>query len=232
MLLLLVTVAAIVLFLRKNIDSIVKDAIERYASSVTRTEVRVSSVSLRLAEGAGSIKGLTVANPEGFSAHHAFSLSRIDVKIDPASLTTDKVIIDSVMLKAPVVRYEISQSGTSNIGVLKDHVQAAIQTRSKLAGKGSKNNTRLRKYHIRKLVIEKGQVSITISPLDERTETLELRRVELKDIGKGGGASPEAVAEEVTSALIEETGLAVARAGIEGYLGGEINGTLRHILGN
>ncbi|MDH3311484.1 MAG: hypothetical protein OEM95_12535, partial [Gammaproteobacteria bacterium] len=65
----LVLVAAIgagLYYLFTNLDAIVKAAIEKAGSQTTQTAVRVDSVKIVLSEAAGTIKGLSIANPKGF----------------------------------------------------------------------------------------------------------------------------------------------------------------------
>ena len=58
-------------YLLSNLDSIVKSAIEQYGSEITGTRVRVGSVKITLTEGRGTIRGLRVGNPSGFSSNGA-----------------------------------------------------------------------------------------------------------------------------------------------------------------
>src|SRR5512139_669720 len=109
-----VAAVAVVVFFVTNINSIVKSAIEHYGSATVKTSVRVSSVSLKLTEGSGTIKGLTVANPRGISSSHVLSLGSISVRSEPRTVTSGVVVIDEVRITAPQVVYEINDSGVSN----------------------------------------------------------------------------------------------------------------------
>ncbi len=78
---LLLVLAGVLFFVFRNLDSIVKSAIEKYGSEITKTAVRVSSVKIKLSSGKGAIKGLTVSNPKGFSSSNIFSLGKISTKV-------------------------------------------------------------------------------------------------------------------------------------------------------
>jgi hypothetical protein len=58
--LLVVIIIAAVIYILSSLDAIVAGAIQKYGSQVTRTPVRVSSVSIDLKSGAGDIQQLTV----------------------------------------------------------------------------------------------------------------------------------------------------------------------------
>ena len=77
-----IAIAFAVFYLLSNLNSLVAEAIEIHGGNVTDTSVGVSGVDISIREGRGSIKGLTVANPDGFKKGNAFSLGDITVDID------------------------------------------------------------------------------------------------------------------------------------------------------
>jgi uncharacterized protein involved in outer membrane biogenesis len=219
-----IVVAAALALLWTNVDRIVKAAIERYGSQATKTAVRVSQVTIRLASGEGAIAGLTVANPRGFSSPHVFRLGSISTRIDTRTVASSPIVIDEVRISAPEVVYEMDASGSSNINALKRNIQglAAEAPEKKKAG------ARETKLRIRRLVIESGRIDVRVPSLSEKTLTL--RRIELSNIGARSGATPGQVAEQVLTALAEEVGREVARAGAEWHLRKGINGAVRRLL--
>jgi len=71
----------------ENLDGLVRHAIESSASAATGTPVHVGDVAISLKEGRGSITGLTIANPPGFSGKPLLTVETIDIRLDPAALT-------------------------------------------------------------------------------------------------------------------------------------------------
>jgi hypothetical protein len=55
-------------------------------TEIVGTRVRVDSVDIELAAGRGTIRGVRVANPEGYSDADAISLAEIELAIDARSL--------------------------------------------------------------------------------------------------------------------------------------------------
>lgn len=206
---LVVVIAAALVFILTNINSIVKAAIEKYGSEAAKTAVRVSSVTIHLTSGEGAIAGLTVANPRGFSSPYVFRLGKISTRIDARSVASGLIVINEVRIAAPQVVYEMNQSGASNIAALKKNLEGPAPTAPKKAGTEKKTKGKEIKVLIRKLVIESGQIDARIAALGDSTETLSLRRIELTNIGKPGGATPEQVTQQVLSALVEEAGNSV-----------------------
>jgi hypothetical protein len=215
-----VILAAGVYFLISNIDRIVSAGIEKYGSETTGTNVDVSSVQIKLKEGEGSIRNLSIGNPGGFTTPKAFSLENITVVVDTDSITGDPVIIDKVTISAPRITYEINKSGQSNIDVLKKNVESYLNQKtepaSKKAGTGDDAG---KKMIIRSLVIEKGEVSIKVAALPGKPLSATLPRIALRNLGGKGGDSPGNIAAQILTPLVNQATRAASTAGIGQYLG-------------
>jgi len=208
--------AGAVIYVATNLDWIVKRAIEHYGSEATKTAVRVGSVSIRLTKGEGAIKGLTVANPKGFSSSRIFALALVSMKIEPRSVTRDVVVIDSIRIAGTRVLYETDSAGRSNVDALKKNLGSSEGQQNKEAGGKKKKEPRLR---IRKLVIEDSTVEVRSG---DKPRILALGNVELTDIGGPAGATPEQAARAVVTAIATEAGKEAAKAGAKNLLKKEL----------
>jgi hypothetical protein len=208
--LVLVLSASLVLLLT-NINWIVKNAIEHYGSQVTKTHVQVASVNIRLTKGSGSIEGLTVANPKGFSSPHILALGSISVRIEPRTVASSVVVIDDVRIERPQIVYEMDDSRTSNIEVLKKNIGAPATA----ATKHESEETAAKRLRIRKLVIENSRVDIRVTALGDKPRTITLRKVEMQDVGGKAGATPEEAAQQIIGAILSEVSREVVQAGTE-----------------
>lgn len=103
----LLLLVIVVVFVGSNLDSIVKSAIEKYGTQALGADVSVGSVELDVAEGRGTIRNLTVDNPEGYSRSDALSFGELTVKFDYKSRT-----VELVRAAAPEVNVEMK--GSSN----------------------------------------------------------------------------------------------------------------------
>ncbi len=209
--LLVLFIAGSVFYVLTNIDSIVKAAIEKYGSEATKTAVRVSSVKIKLTDGEGGLRGLTIADPPGFSFPSIMTLGDISVRIAVKTVTHTPIVIDNVLVSGPEVFYEMKEDGTANIDVLRKNLASGSSPEAKPA-KTSKKGKEVR-LRIRKFVFEKGKVHVRVAKVADKPYTLELPRLELTDIGKQNGATPEEVGRIVATALAEETAKAVAQSG-------------------
>ena len=206
----------VVAYLWSSLDGLVEAAIEKYGSQTTQTRVEVGGVKLALTSGEGTIEGIQIASPSGFSRPQIFTLGKISVKVDPKTVTEEVVVIDQILIKAPQIFYEINDKGSSNVDVLKSNVKQATGSSSKASSGDGKQV----KLIIRKLIIEEGEVDARIAALGDKDLSANLPRIELTDIGKkSGGATPAEVAEKVANILIKKIGPAVAELGVQQYLG-------------
>ena len=76
-----------VIFLFSSLDSLIKEAVEKYGSEIIQAEVRLNKVEIDVTSGQGGLSGLKIGNPKGFETPSAFELGGISVKLDIGSVT-------------------------------------------------------------------------------------------------------------------------------------------------
>ncbi len=216
-----VVVIVVLIVFFTSIDRIVAAAIERYGSLATQTDVQVSDVTIKLQSGEGSVKGLKIGNPSGFSTSYAFTLKDVSIRIDPSTVTKDIVVIDRILVSTPHVVYEINDSGQANINVIHQHIKQ-FQGRSApdATGEEKKEESGV-KLLIRQLEIEGGRVDVHI-PVQPEPLTATMPRIEIANLGSGG-APPREIAARILSVLVQNVGPAVAQSGVERYLGKDLD---------
>ena len=225
---LIIVVAGAVYLLYSNLGPILKAAIEKYGSEATQTQVKVDSVTLSASSGQGTITGLVVDNPKGFTTPHAMELSSVAVTINTSTVTQNPVEVTVVTISAPHVTYEQGDSG-GNLQKLQQNVTqyaggsasakspsgqapkpgsspAQPSTSSSAPPSGAPAQAQAeRKLIIDKLDVTDGQVTVAASLLKGKTLTTSLPAIHLTDIGKKeGGATPAEVAQLVISAISEQ----------------------------
>jgi uncharacterized protein involved in outer membrane biogenesis len=219
-LIIIIAIAAALYYVWTSLDTLVETAIENYGSQVTQTSVQVHEVKLRdtLAQGKGSIAGISVANPNGFSTPHAFTLGRIETQLDIDALTPDLIVIDAITIGAPQMFFEINNEGQANFNVLKNNISSAIP--AKPAGKQPEtaSSDAEIKLTIRRLRIQNGTVEATLMPLDGKKLMTTLPQIELQNLGGKKGGTPEEIAQQILNVMIDQTRAAVDELGIEQQL--------------
>jgi hypothetical protein len=213
---LVVIIVAVVFLVASNLDAIVKKSIEKYGSQATKTAVQVSSVKIKIKDGVGSIGGLRVSNPKGFSSPAAISLGNITIDIDTSTVTKDPVIIEKIHVSEPHLTYEINKSGKSNVDGLKSNLGS---DRSGAKSSSETSSGKEKKIIIRDLVIEKGKVDVLVAALGNKANTTNLPTIHLKNLGGKGGSTPSEIALQIIRPLSNRVSKAAMNTGIQQYLG-------------
>jgi hypothetical protein len=184
------------------LNTIVKKGVETIGPQVTGTSIELDGVNLSLLSGGGSLTGLRVGNPEGFSDDTLVSLGNIDVQIQPRSLLSDTLIIERIHLTEP--NFLIEQSGRrTNLQALLSNVESFAPPTEP----GEKESGAARKMIIRELIIESARLR---GSLLGQTINLPMPRIELRDIGVGeDGVAIKDVIELVIGAVLRSAGSAL-----------------------
>jgi hypothetical protein len=231
-------------YVYSNLDSIVKAAIESVGGDATQTKVSVKDVKLSLTSGEGSISGLIVGNPKGFSAPESLSLGSVSVKVDTDSVKKmisdpkSPVVIKEVAINAPSITYERGAS-TGNLETIQQNVtRYAGIDQSKPATKPAAGGKDEPKFIIENLYVRDGKIAISHTALQGRTLSSGLPTIHLKDIGKDrGGASPAEIADKVLGAITQQASkiasidLDKALGDLKGAVGQQLQGVGGQVQG-
>lgn len=213
----LVVIIAGLFYLGSRLDSIVKAAIERYGSEATGTQVSVSSVELSLRDGRGTVRGLSIANPPGFSAGDAIRFGRITLAFDLDSLRgRSPIIINEATIKDPFIAYERNQAGKGNLETIEANID-------RYRGPGSETSTpptgpeEEQRILIKRFVFEDGKIQISAPELKEPIET-NLSSIRMNDVGGPQGATPPEIGKLVLAQFARSAGKTLAREGLQRFL--------------
>jgi len=227
---LFVVVLLVVVFAILNLDKGIKAAVENIGPKLTQSSVTLDDVELSLTSGEGSLRGLVVGNPSGFKSPSAFSLGEIFLSVDPESVTTDTIVLNSIRIVAPAITYE-SANGTTNLAQLQKNVEQAAGGSSRAATE-EKGEGAEKKLIIRDLQITAGKLSYSNPLLGDKTVALALPDIRLTGIGeKSNGASAAEVVNQVLAAINKSAAGAVANAGVLKDAGDQIKQQVEGKLG-
>jgi hypothetical protein len=212
-LLLLVVLAVGATFL--YLDRIVTTGIEVVGSQVLGTEVTVASVAISPLNGSGSISGLEIRNPEGFDSDYIFQLEQVEVSLNTASLLSDVIEIESIIITQPEITYETR--------ITTDNARALLENIGGGSGEAVAADSEAGKeMFIRDFRLLSPQVNLVAAVA---SAPISLPDIELTDIGTEDNAATVAqVLEVVLSALrrtileAELPGLDMLREGVESRL--------------
>ncbi len=206
-------------FVFSNLGGIIKAAVEDYGSEATQAKVSLDSVDLDVTSGKAGLNGFIVGNPSGFETESAFKLGTIAVQVDPASISSDTILINSVMITNPKVTYELFK-GNANI----DAIQKNVDTYARKFGAGgspSSSGGEEKKVIIEKLTITGGEVAVSADFLGGKEMGSKLPTITLTDIGKdSGGATPAEVIQKVVDSMTTGVTSAIGTLDLDGLAKG------------
>ncbi len=193
-----VVIVAAAFVLLGNINTLVKEGVEQTAPLVLKAPVELQSVDISVFFGSGELNGFRVGNPKGYKTDYAFNMKSLQVELDTASVTSDKIHIKSITIDAPDIVFE-GGFKKSNLSQLQANAEA-------FAGGGgdkgkSADNGAGKKLQIDRLIIRNGTISVSMGLLQGKKLSVPLPTLELTDIGKDKDASAADVLKEVLAAV-------------------------------
>lgn len=204
------------------VGPLVKKAVETYGPEALGAEVKVEEVDISLFSGVAKVRGLVVGNPEGFREPHALEMEdfRLDLKL--ASLRSDTIVIDDVLIRKPVITYE-KHKGTTNLERLQENATRWAEKLSK-----DKEDKEPKKVIIKRLRIQEATVRVKLPHLP--AVPIKLADIERTNIGEDkpegqnfGHATKEVLASLTTnvSGAVNNAGDAIEKAAKEALKAGK-----------
>jgi hypothetical protein len=214
----------------EELDATVRRAIEARGSALTHTAVRVDSVHVSLADGTATLRGLTIANPEGFAAANVFELAEISARIDVSSAFADPLVFREIHIAGPRVTCELNADGVSNVEVIRRTAEGASHPREPGPAGESQSGSERRGSGERRLIIDRltvsdGAVSVDARAIGGPQQTESLPGFDLNEIGtQQGGVPPAEAGRLIITALARDVAVAVAATELERFIGKALGG--------
>lgn len=203
------------------LGSAVKTGVNRYGPHLTRTEVQLASASISPFSGAGTLTGLYVGNPAGWSADKAFSFGEVHIDMEPFSVMSDHVVINELVVERPEFVYE-TRLVASNIGEILENIEQAIGGKRPEAA--PQQDGEPVKFEVKHFLMQNGRVTVGVGT---NAVTLPLPAVELHNLGtnEGGITADQLAAAIMRSVTTSVVGAATKSAGKIGTeIGTELGG--------
>lgn len=226
-----VVIIGVAILVMGNLNSIVADAIETYGSQATGTAVSVDSVDIELREGRGTVRGLSVANPEGFAEPNALTWGEVTIDIDPASVTSPPYVVDEVRVEAPTASLVLNERGEMNLRVIQQRLQrgqnAGQEGGQKAGQKGGQkeegSSGESPRLKIRSFAFERGEVQVHTAEVGGKDVRVDLPPLVLKNLGGRDGATATEIGRQILTAYTEQILRAVAKREIGSRVEGAID---------
>lgn len=177
--LLVVVIGGVLFWGLSDINNIVKKAVETVGPQVTHTSVTLTAADIQLTEGRGVLSGLTIGNPVGFSSANLFTIDKIVLDVDPASVLDGIIVIDEITLDGARLIAEHKNLAETNIQALLKGMKSTSST-SEPAPTDDTNGEDIRLI-VKKLKVINNELSLVSEKLGNYT--LPLPAIEQNNIG-------------------------------------------------
>ena len=171
-------------------DPLIEAGVRSVGSLVTGTKVEITSFNSSFA-GTVEIKGIKVANPEGYQKPYIFEVGRISIRLLPSTLLSDEPVVESVEVSGVRVDMEIKGPQKSNLTDIQKNVEkfAGVSKEDaddtdKEEKKGSANSEGPAPL-IKSIALTDMQVSFSSSTINSSVP-LPLAPIYLKNVGGKG----------------------------------------------
>ena len=217
---LLVVVGGAGVYVFLNAGGIIKQIVEEVGSEATKTKVSLSEVDLSIQSGEAALKGFRMGNPSGFQTPKAMSFGVVSVKIDPASVTQDVILIKEVVIDKPDITYEFASGGGSNFDAIQKNVNSYAKEMGAGGGGGAAKKDSAEAKGGKKVIIEhlylrNGKIGVSADFLKGKSLTADLPTIHLKNIGKkSNGATAAEVADQLMSEISKSATKVVSSLGV------------------
>ncbi len=103
---------------------LIRYGVETRLPAMTRTDVTLDDVDFSVLTGKAGLRGLQIGNPEGYKTPYAVKVGEVSVKLQPATLFGEVLVIDEIRVVRADVIYEFGGPGGANLRKIKQNIDA------------------------------------------------------------------------------------------------------------
>ena len=193
---------------------IVTAGVNNFAPKLTQTTVVLNRSVISPLTGSGTLSGLVVGNPKGWSENNLCSLGKVHLSVAPFSLLGDHILVNEISIDAPEFNYE-TKIISSNVADLLKNIEATMGGGKDAAPQATTKSGQPIKFAVKKFRLTNGKVRLGLAGAGM---TLPMPDIELNDLGtKEGGITPDqlvfAVMKSVTGSIVTATAKAAGDIG-------------------
>lgn len=195
------------------LGSIVKAGVNKFGPGITQTKVELQAANVSPLSGVGTLSGLTVGNPTGWSENPLLQLGRMHVDVEPFSIFGDHIVINEIIIEQPEFSYE-TKVVSSNVSDLLSNIEKSLGAEKAGAEPQAKNGKPL-KLEVKKFVLRDGKVRLGVGAA---AVSMPMPPIELTNVGTAeGGVTPAqltfAVMRSVTASVVAASTDALKKVG-------------------
>ncbi|RJX34056.1 MAG: hypothetical protein C4525_07940 [Desulfarculus sp.] len=186
----LLTVVAAVAALYLSLDLIAQKGITHFGSRIMQTPVQVEMVKVEVFPAQVLLRGLEIGDPYGNPGPYAALVASLRLRVKLESLIEPKIVIEDLVISGPA--FILGPSGQDR------SAEALKSGLERIAGRLAAGVQRLPpglRLQIDRLLVDRARLIVRQGPSGQK-RSLDLARLQMKDLGKAGaGLTPAQVVE-------------------------------------
>lgn len=187
---------------------IVKKAVNTVGPKITGTPVELADAKITAFSGKGTLVGLFVGNPEGWTGDKAFYLGTIHADLEPGSFLSDPLVVNEVFIDRPEFVYERRLLGGSNIDALLKQIETNTGGGTQTPPAEGESAGEPRKFIVKSFRLQNASMSLMAAG---KTLSVPLPPLTLTDLGVAeGGLTAEQLGTAVLRQVLAQMGVAAA----------------------
>ncbi len=193
-----------------SMGSVVKAGVNTVGPRITGSKVELAGAKISPLTGAGTLTGLAVGNPQGWSDRNAFSLGQVSIDLEPASVFKDTIVINEIVIDQPEFLYE-TKLVTSNIKDLLKNIEQYTGAKKEIG----KEEGPGKKFIVKKFRLTNGKATlgVGVAALPVPLPAISLDDLGVKEGGITGGQLAGAVMKNVLASIVNATAGALSQLG-------------------
>jgi uncharacterized protein involved in outer membrane biogenesis len=199
-----------------SLGTILKRGVERVGPSATQVDVKLKAAEVWLLAWRFQLTGFVMGNPPGYKTRSSVEVGDVTVRFEPRSLLGNKLVVDSIKVKAPVITLEggLMDNNLKKIEKnLDDYVGSSSTAPNSTAPADSPAKPE-KKLQVNELVISGAKLQVNTTLSAGRTLTLSIPDIHLTDLGTGPeGITPVEVGQRALHAVLNAVAKEVAKNG-------------------
>ncbi len=229
---LVAVLAGIVVLAFMSIDSIAKAAIVRGSTYALGVQTTLASADIGIVSGEFTMKGLVVANPEGFESDHFLRLDEGFLAVSLGSLRQDTVEVPTLALTGIDINLE-KRGGRANYKIIADNLKRFESGDTADDGAQADAGKPGKRFVIHEIIIRDVNVTVDLVPAGGALTRLEvpIEEIRMTDVG-----SESMTTAELTDRVIKMILAAIVKNGahLPADLVNDLGGALAQLgdLGN
>lgn len=184
---------------------IVKTAIQTVGPAVAHVSVKVREADISVLSGSGSLRGLVIGNPDGYTTPSAVSAGEIRLELESRTYLADKLHVRLIRLQAPEITFE-GVPGENNLTRILANVREFTDRTKSPPASSAAPPPRGRKLQVDEFLITDAMLHVQTSFTGTEPLSLHVEDLRLTGLGLGpdGITGPE-LAQRVLTELLGST---------------------------